>query len=86
MEKTECTTNVASSLLLFLGGVGAGVALAGLLAPRSGAATRRIIGRKVDEGTDWVKERAATAQEYVRSQADDLRDRVKDVAEVIGRG
>ncbi len=85
MEKTECTSSLSSSLLIFISGVGAGVALAGLLTPRSGAATRRIIGRKVDEGTDWVKERAATAQSYVRTQADDLRDRAMDVAEVIGR-
>ena len=85
MEKTECTSSMSSSLLIFISGLGAGVALAGLLTPRSGAATRRIIGRKVDEGTGWVKAQATTAQEFVRTQADDLRDRAKDVAEVIGR-
>lgn len=86
MEKTECNIGLSSSLMIFLGGVGAGVALAGLLTPRSGAATRRIIGRKVEDGTEWVKEKAATAEEFVRTQAGELRGRVKDVASAIGRG
>jgi len=86
MEKIEYNINAGSAVLIFLTGMGAGIALAGLLTPRSGAATRRIIGRRVDEGTGWVKNKAAAAQDFVRSQADELRDKVKDVAEVIGRG
>ena len=56
-----------------------------LLAPRSGAATRRLIGHKIEEGDDWIKDKADTAQDFVRGHVDDLHDRVKEVAKVIGR-
>jgi len=74
-----------STRLFFLTGLGAGVALAVLLAPRSGAATRRLIRCKVEEGEDWMKDKAAAAQDYVKGHVEELRDRVKEVAEVIGR-
>ena len=77
--------NRGSSLLFFLTGLGAGIALTVLFAPRSGAATRRLIGRKAEEGKDWVQDKAGAAQDYVRSHGEELRDRVKEVAEVIGR-
>jgi gas vesicle protein len=70
---------------MFLTGMGAGIALAILLAPRSGAATRRLLGRKVEEGEDWVKEKAAAAQDYVSDQGEKLGDRIREVAAVIGR-
>jgi hypothetical protein len=50
MEKVEMNGNRGCGLLFFLTGLGAGIALTVLLAPRSGAATRRLIGRKVEEG------------------------------------
>ncbi|MGA2182624.1 MAG: YtxH domain-containing protein [Bryobacteraceae bacterium] len=71
--------------LSFLIGLGAGIALTVLLAPRSGAATRRLISRKVEKGEDWMKDKAAAAQDYVRGHVEELRDRAKEVAEVIGR-
>ena len=37
------------------------------------------------EGEDWMKEKAAVAQDYVKSHAEDLGDRFRAVAEVIGR-
>jgi gas vesicle protein len=85
MEKVEMNSNRGCGLLLFLTGLGVGIALTVLLAPRSGAATRRLIGRKVEEGKDWMKDKAAAAQDYVRGHGEDLCDRVKEVAEVIGR-
>jgi gas vesicle protein len=85
MEKVETSCSSGSGALFLLAGLGAGIALAILLAPRSGAATRRLIGRKVEEGEDWMKEKAAAAQDYVSSQGEKLGDRIKDVAEVIGR-
>lgn len=85
MQKIDTSCNSGSGALFFLAGLGAGGALAVLLAPRSGAATRRLIGRKVDEGQDWVKEKAVVAQEYASSQGEKLADRIKEVAEVIGR-
>ena len=77
--------NKGSSLGFFLAGLGAGVALTVLLAPHSGAATRRLIGRKVGEGEDWMKDKAASAQDYVKGCGEELRGRVKEVAQVIGR-
>ena len=77
--------NRGSALLFFLTGLGAGMVLTVLLAPRSGAATRRLIGRKVEERKDWMKDKAAAGQNCVRGYGEELRDRVKDVAEVIGR-
>ncbi len=85
MQKVDTSGNTGAGALFFLAGLGAGGALAVLLAPRSGAATRRMIGRKVEEGQDWVKEKAAVAQEYASCQGEKLADRIKDVAEVIGR-
>lgn len=85
MEKVEMNGKKGSAVLFFLTGLGAGIALTVLLAPRSGAATRRLIGRKVAEGKDWTKDKAAAAQDYVKGHGEELRDRVKEVAEVIGR-
>ncbi len=75
----------SSALPFFLSGLGAGVALALLLAPLSGAATRSLISRKVKDGEDWMKDKAAAAEDYVLTRGAELRDRAKEVAEVIGR-
>jgi hypothetical protein len=77
--------NRSTPLVMFLSGLGAGIGLAALLAPRSGAATRRLIGRKVEEGQDWVKDQAVAAQDCVKSQGEELRDRVKGLAQAIAR-
>jgi gas vesicle protein len=85
MENSEMNGTRCSALPFFLTGLGAGIALAVLLAPLSGARTRRIIARKVEEGKDWITDKVVAGEEYVRSHGADLRDRVKEVAEVIGR-
>jgi hypothetical protein len=85
MEKVEMNYNRCSALPSFLAGLSTGIALAVLLAPLSGARTHRLIARKVEEGEDWMKDQTARAQEYVRSRGAELGDRVKEVAEVIGR-
>ena len=85
MEKTESEGNGAYSLPLFLAGLATGIALSALLTPHSGAATRRLIGSKVEEGEDWMKAKAAAAQDYVSSRGVELGNRVKEAAEVIGR-
>ena len=84
MEKIEMNGNRASALPFFLVGLGAGIAATVLLAPRSGAATRRLMSSKVEEGEDWMKAQAAAAQDYVSSRGAELRDRVKEAAEVLG--
>jgi gas vesicle protein len=76
----------------FLLGLGAGVGLTLLFAPRSGDALRKLITdrvqRRVKQGEDWVKEQAAAAEECVTSRTDAVRNRVKDrvneVADAIG--
>jgi gas vesicle protein len=95
MENVEMN-NRGTALLTFVTGLAAGIALTILFAPRSGAATRRLIGRKVEAGQDWmtdkasaaqdyVTDKATAAQDYVRDRGEELRGRVKEVAEVIGR-
>ena len=84
-ETNGSNARVGTSLLLFLAGLGAGVSVALLLAPRSGAVTRRFIGNKVYRGKDWMKNNAAATQAYVKDRGDELRGRAEEVAEVIGR-
>lgn len=85
MQKTEANGYTGSGPLLFLTGMGAGIAMAVLFAPRSGASTRRLIGRKVEEGEDWMKDKAAEAKVYARCHTEKLGDRIKEVADAIGR-
>ena len=73
----------AYALPCFLAGLGTGAALALLFAPNSGTATRRLIGRKLQDSGDWAKDQAAATQSYVRSRREGLRDRVKEMAEGI---
>ena len=77
--------NRCSALPFFLTGLGTGIALTLLLAPLSGAATRRLIGRKVEDGEDWMTGRDAAAKDYVLTRGAELRDRVKEAAEAVGR-
>ena len=75
----------SSALTLFLTGLGTGIAFSLLLAPRSGTATRRLIVRKVEHAEGWVKGKAAATKDYVQAQGAEVHDRIKEVAEVIGR-
>jgi gas vesicle protein len=86
MEKDEMNENKGFAALCFLTGLATGIAVMALFAPRSGAATRRLIGHKVDEGKDWVKDQALAAQDYVKDQGKELQNRVKEAAQAIARG
>ena len=86
MAEVEGNGAGPSASLLFLAGLGAGIALTVFLAPRSGAAMRRLIGRKVERGENWIKETASAVQDCARDHIGDLRDRVKDAAEVLTHG
>lgn len=82
MNCKERITNETGNreLPCFLIGLGAGVALTLLFAPSSGASTRRLIGRKVRDSEDWLKDQA----EHIASTADVVRDRVEHAAQRIG--
>ena len=76
-DKVEVNGFGGSALPLFVIGAAAGIALAILLAPRSGTATRRLIGRTVQDGEDWMKGRATAVKDEFMTQAAGLRDGVK---------
>ena len=63
-----------NKLSYFFLGLGLGVAVGVLFAPKSGAETREYLRSRADEGTDYVKRRAAE----VRDTAADAIDRSKD--------
>jgi gas vesicle protein len=63
-----------NKLSYFFLGLGLGVAVGVLFAPKSGAETRDFLRSKADEGTDYVKRRA----EDLRDSATDAIDRSKD--------
>ena len=62
-------------LSYFFLGMGIGVAIGVLFAPKSGEETRRLIREKADEGRGYVKNRS----EEVKGSATELVDRGKDV-------
>ncbi len=63
-----------NKLSYFFLGLGLGVAVGVLFAPKSGAETRDFLRSKAEEGTDFVKRRA----EDLRDTAADAVDRSKD--------
>lgn len=63
-----------SKVSYFLLGLGLGVAVGVLFAPKSGAETREYLKGKAEEGTDFVKRRAGE----LRESAADAIDRSKE--------
>jgi gas vesicle protein len=62
-------------LSYFFLGLGIGVAIGVLFAPKTGEETRQMIKSKADEGKDYIKRRS----EDVRESASQFVDRGKDV-------
>lgn len=58
----------------FLAGLGVGVAIGMLFAPRTGGETRQIIKTKAGEGKDYLKHRSSE----LREQAGELIEKGKD--------
>jgi gas vesicle protein len=67
----------------FLIGLGTGIALTVLFAPRSGRATRHSISRKAKEATDMLQAKAAAGRDYIERQGAELRDRAKEVVDTV---
>jgi gas vesicle protein len=79
-----------SKLSFFFLGLGLGVAVGVLFAPKSGAETRELIRSKANEGTDYVKRRGAelreTAAETVERSKDTLRRHKENLASAVEAG
>jgi len=77
-----------NGLSSFLLGLGVGVAIGMLFAPKSGQETREVIKNKAGEGTDYLKQRGVefkqTAAEWVDKGKDALgrqKDNLSDAVE-----
>jgi gas vesicle protein len=62
------------SISAFLAGLGLGVGIGMLFAPRAGGETREIIKTKAGEGKEYIKQRSVE----LRGQASELVDKGKD--------
>lgn len=81
MERTQVCRNCGSGLSLFCTGIFTGVAVTLLLAPLSGRSTRRLIGRNLRDGEDWVKNKVTEVEEYAANVGNNLRERVRAATE-----
>ena len=68
-------SNSGAKFTFFLAGLGIGAVLALLFAPRSGEETRELLGKKADEGREYV----TTKSREVRRQAEELVEKAKDL-------
>lgn len=63
-----------NGLSYFIVGLGVGVALGMLLAPKSGEETRRLLKDRAEEGKGYLKNRAEEGREYVVRRTSELRE------------
>lgn len=68
-----------SGISYFVVGLGIGVAVGLLMAPRSGEETRRLLRTKADEGTEFLRAKADEGREYVRRRGTELRESASDL-------
>jgi gas vesicle protein len=71
-----------SKLSFFFLGLGLGVAVGVLFAPKAGEETREFIRSKANEGTDFLKQRAAETGEFVKQRAAETKEQA---AEALNR-
>ncbi len=67
----------------FFLGVGIGVAVGILFAPKSGEETRTLLRSKADESKDFLKRKSDDLREQVIRKSDDLREQA---AEAVDKG
>ena len=65
-----------NGLSSFLLGLGVGVAIGMLFAPKSGEETRELIKNKAGEGTDYLKQRSSELKDTASGWVDKGRDAV----------
>lgn len=68
-----------SGLSYFIVGLGVGVAVGMLMAPRSGEETRQYLRAKADEGSDYLRARADEGREFMRRRGAELRESASDL-------
>ena len=69
----------SNGLSYFIVGLGVGVAVGMLLAPRSGEETRQLLREKADEGKDYLRTKADESKEFVRRRGAELRESASDL-------
>jgi gas vesicle protein len=79
-----------NGLSSFLMGLGVGVAIGMLFAPKSGSETRELIKNKAGEGADFVKQRGTefrqTASDWVDKGKDALRSQKENFSDAVEAG
>ena len=79
-----------NGLSAFLLGLGVGVAVGMLFAPKSGQETRELIKNKAGEGADFLKQRGSdakqTAAEWVDKGKDALNKQKDNLADAVEAG
>ncbi len=68
-------------LSYFFLGLGIGVAVGVLFAPKSGKETRGLIKSKATEGGEYLKSKATESGQYLRQRGEELRDSATDYVE-----
>jgi gas vesicle protein len=79
-------TDQRTTFYCFLAGLGVGMAVTLLIAPRSGAATRKLIRRQAAEASGLVRAKTSEANKYIKrragealEQTSEMIDQCKDV-------
>ncbi len=67
----------------FFLGVGIGVAVGILFAPKSGEETRTLIRSKADESADYLKRKTDESKDFLKRKGEDLKDQA---AEAVDKG
>lgn len=75
-----------SGLVWFFLGVAVGATIAILYAPQSGKATREYIGRKTEEGKEFITDTARDTYEKGRELFERGREIAEEAAEIFERG
>jgi gas vesicle protein len=79
-----------NGLSSFLMGLGVGVAVGMLFAPKSGQETRDLLKNKAGEGTDYLKQRGdefrQSASEWVDKGKDAIRSQRENVSDAVQAG